>query len=334
VRVAVVATLSLLLFLAGCGYMGPIVPPSPDIPTTITDLAIVERGKTLVVTCTAPRVTTDSLPLKRFSAVELQIGPDVQPFDFERWSATAKQYQMSAPSQLDPDNLSPVSLREEIPISDWPVNSNLVAFVRSAEKHDRYSSWSNRVVFDILPPLDPPAPRIESTAQGIKLTWTEQRPGLHYVIFRQGPNDKAPIQVGTADTLSFVDSTSQYQTPYTYTIIAKQDSAESLPGKATEAPFSAADTFAPNVPTGVTTLAAANSIEVSWERNSDPDLKGYYVFRSVNGGPLERQGDLVTVPSFSDRSVEHGKTYRYAVSATDQLNHESEKSALSSEVTY
>jgi fibronectin type 3 domain-containing protein len=334
VRVAAVATLSLLLLLAGCGYIGPIVPPSPDIPTTITDLAIVERGKTLVVTCTGPRVTTDSLPLKHFSAIELQIGPDVQPFDFERWSATAKQYLMPAPAHLDPDDLSPIPLKNEIPISDWPMNSHLVAFVRSAEKHDRYSSWSNRVVFDILPPLDPPVPGIESTAQGIKLTWTEQRPGLHYVIFRQGPNDKTPTQVGTADTLSFVDSTSQYETPYTYTVIAKQDSAESLPGTATQAPFSAKDTFPPNVPTGVQTLAAANSIEVSWERNSDADLKGYYVFRSVNGGPLERQGDLVTVPSFSDRKVERGKSYRYAVSATDQLNHESEKSAASAEIAY
>ena len=75
------------------------------------------------------------------------------------------------------------------------------------------------------------------------------------------------------------------------------------------------------------------SIEVSWQRSPEPDLKGYYVYRSVNGGAFERQADLLTVPAFSDRTVEHGKSYRYQVSALDQKNNESARSPVA-EVTF
>jgi hypothetical protein len=36
---------------------------------------------------------------------------------------------------------------------------------------------------------------------------------------------------------------------------------------------------------------------------------------------------MLTVPTFSDHQVEHGKTYRYEISAIDQKNNESAKSA-------
>jgi fibronectin type 3 domain-containing protein len=77
----------------------------------------------------------------------------------------------------------------------------------------------------------------------------------------------------------------------------------------------------------VTALAGPDSVEVSWQRSPEADTQGYYVYRSMNGGSLERQGALVTLPAYSDRKVEHGKTYRYAVSAVDKKNNESDKSA-------
>jgi fibronectin type 3 domain-containing protein len=73
-------------------------------------------------------------------------------------------------------------------------------------------------------------------------------------------------------------------------------------------------------------LAGPDSVEVTWTRSPEADTKGYYVYRSANGGPFERQGDLVTLPTFSDRKAEHGKTYRYAISAIDQKGNSSENS--------
>ena len=35
---------------------------------------------------------------------------------------------------------------------------------------------------------------------------------------------------------------------------------------------------------------------------------------------------MITIPSYSDHQVEHGKTYRYAVSAIDKSGNESARS--------
>ena len=96
----------------------------------------------------------------------------------------------------------------------------------------------------------------------------------------------------------------------------------------TEAPrrhFGAHGPNPPAPPAGLNAATAPNSIEISWEGNTEPDLAGYRVYRSTGAGPFEKIGDLV-VPSYSDRAVEHGKTYRYAVSAIDKSGNESARS--------
>lgn len=163
------------------------------------------------------------------------------------------------------------------------------------------------------------------------LTWPAEGSGVRYAILRQGPNEHAPVQIGTANTPLYLDNTSHWDTPYTYSVVAQKDSAESLPSKPLLVIH--ADTFPPEIPASITALAAPESVEVSWSRSPDADLKGYYIYRSTEGGPFERQGDLITVPTFSDRTVQHGKTYRYAVSAVDQKGNESGKSAPA-EVTF
>jgi fibronectin type 3 domain-containing protein len=92
-------------------------------------------------------------------------------------------------------------------------------------------------------------------------------------------------------------------------------------------PFTIKDIYAPSVPTGVTALAAPNSIELSWHRSPESDLKGYFVYRSVNGGPYQQIGGLQTLPTFSDHQVERGKTYSYELNSVDQKNNLSDKSA-------
>ena len=325
---------TILLFLTGCGYVGPVVPPSPNIPGAITDLAVVERGDKLVVTCSAPVRTTDSVVIKRLSEVDLEIGPDIRPFDLVRWSARAKRFELPIPPDTDRDDPKSPPLEDRIPVSTFSGQKRLAVAIRTSAKSDHYSQWSNVVHLELVEPLDPPAVTAQATADGIKLTWNPQRSGLHYSVLRKSPADKEAQQMGVAETAEFVDVKSAYDTPYTYTITAQEGSAESLPGVAAPNPMIAKDVFPPSVPSAVTALAAATTIEVTWERSPEADLKGYYVFRSVNAGPFERQPDLLTIPTFSDHNVEHGKTYRYSVSATDQLGNTSNRSAASADVTF
>jgi hypothetical protein len=325
VRAGIAAVSVSLLLLGGCGYVGPVVPPSPQVPNPVTNLVAVERGDRIVITFTTPSRTTDNLAIKRFSEIELRIGPAITPFDFARWSARAKQYLLPLPPQNDPHSPNPFPRSDSVPVSDWQGQRVAIA-VRTAVKKERHdSSWSNVVRLNVIAPLEPPVIEVKATGEGIKLTFKDMGDGMQYRILRQGPNDKLPVEIGTARKPEYVDPTSQYDIPYKYSAVAVKSGAESLPSK--PALITAVDVFSPKVPAGVTALAAANSVEVSWERSPDTDLKGYYVYRSLNGGPFDRQGGSVSLPAYSDHNVEHGKTYRYAISAVDQKNNESAKSA-------
>jgi hypothetical protein len=331
VRFGGIAILASLLLSSGCGYVGPIEPPSPQLPNPVRNLAAIERADRIVITFTTPPRTTDNLAIKRFSEIDLRVGAAITPFDFDRWSALARQYELPLPPRNDPDDPKPFPVTGSVPVSDWEGKRVAIA-VRTAVKNERhYSSWSNVIRLSVVPPLPPPTIEAKPTAEGIKLVFPDAGTGIQYRIFRQGPSDKAPIQIGTARMPEYVDTTSQYEIRYKYTAIAVKGTAESLPSN--PVPITAIDRFPPKVPASIRALAAANSVEVSWERSPDADLKGYYVYRSVNGGPFERQGSLISLPAYSDHNVEHGKSYRYAVSATDQKNNESDKSTVA-EVAY
>ena len=316
----------LLCCLLGCGYVGPVVPPSPQIPYPINNLSVVERGDQLIVTFNTPPRTIDALAIRQLSDIDLRIGPSVTPFDFERWAASAKRYEIPFPEENDPETPRPLPVTEKLPVSEWLGKKIDVAVRTSVKKGDHYSQWSNRVSLEVIPPL--PTPQVkpaEATREGYKLTWAEETAGARYDVMRQGTSDKAPITIGVAEKGEYVDTTSQWDTQYLYTVIAKKGAAESLSSNPIKANHP--DTFAPSVPTGVVALAGPDSVEVTWARSPEADTKGYYVYRSTNGGPFERQGDLVTTPTFSDRKAEHGKTYRYAISSVDQKGNFSENSA-------
>jgi fibronectin type 3 domain-containing protein len=105
------------------------------------------------------------------------------------------------------------------------------------------------------------------------------------------------------------------------------DGKEAESDLSAEASIVPRDTFPPVAPKGVQASIAPNSIELNWERNTEDDLAGYRIYRSLGNAPLEKLTDTSAVPSYSDRKVEHGKSYRYAISAFDQAGNESPRSA-------
>ncbi|HMF77336.1 MAG TPA: hypothetical protein VK604_16880 [Bryobacteraceae bacterium] len=303
------------------------LPPSPEIPNSVADLTAVQRGGQLMIAFRTPPRTTDSLPIKNFAAIDLRIGPAVPPpFDFDRWAAGAKPYPVPSPDLGDPQDPQAVSISQTVPAADWAGQRVVIAVRTTAKKGEtHYSSWSNRVTLNVIAALTPPAVTAQATAKGVLLSWPAT-PGAKYRVLRQGPAEPAPVEEGIAEESTYLDASAQFDTPYKYFVVVLVDTAESLPSEATS--VTPLDKFPPSVPTAPTALASPSSIEVSWQRNSESDLAGYYVYRSVNGSPFERQGQIVTLPLYSDHAVEAGKLYRYQVTAVDKKNNESEKSAI------
>jgi hypothetical protein len=100
----------------------------------------------------------------------------------------------------------------------------------------------------------------------------------------------------------------------------------------------AVDTFPPAIPSGLAVVATAAdsaagaspfpSIDLSWLPDTESDLAGYAVYRRESDAPWQRisPAEPVVGPGFHDPNVQPGHTYRYAVTAIDQLGHESPRS--------
>ncbi len=310
-----------VIFLAAfcctsCGYMGDPLPPALNIASPITDLRVVEYADRLVIDLTIPPLTTEGLVVKRLGTVELRIGQGTNPFDTNRWAATAKPISVHA-SATGPVNA-------DSPITEW-VGKEVVVAARVINTKGRASQWSNLVVLTVVPPVPTPSDIVAGSApQGARLAW--KSPEHSFRIFRLGPNEKQPALAGTSTTPEYIDSTAAFGAAYEYRVQALRDKAESAVSDAHS--LMPADTFAPATPAGLNAVSGIGSIELVWDRNTEADLKGYRVYRAIESGEFERISEFTDSPAYSDRQIEAGKKYRYVVTAIDLAGNESPKSGI------
>src|SRR5262245_31372974 len=93
------------------------------------------------------------------------------------------------------------------------------------------------------------------------------------------------------------------------------------------------DTAPPAAPTGITAAIVAGGVRVTWTPNSEADLAGYSVYRSVAAsGPFtDVSGSLLTSPTFLDATIPAGTAVVwYQVTARDNSGNESARSSVAS----
>ena len=306
------------LMLAGCGYVGDPRPPLANIPQHVNDLAAVQRGGHIIVQFTVPTLTTEGHPIPPPLKLDLRASAWYQ-FDSNQWAAGARQ--------PPPGAVAGEIARYEIPVADW-IGVEVIFGVRVIAGDGKQSDWSNFVVVPVVRPPDKPGGLTAAvTRQGVRLTW--QGRGADFRVFRKtGDGDYAPV--GNVQSPEWIDTATEFGKRYTYLVqsivklVAYKEAESELSDAASIIPR---DIFPPGAPQGVQGSSAPNSIELNWERNTEEDLNGYRVYRGEGNGALEKIADVPVVPSYSDRKVEHGKTYRYQVSAVDQSGNESPRSA-------
>ena len=180
----------------------------------------------------------------------------------------------------------------------------------------------------VVPPLARPTDvRAEAVAAGVRLVW--QGTGPLYRVYRRAPDEQSFSQVGETERPEWTDTHTEYGKAYTYFVQAVggpgAGAAES--GHSGQVTVTPVDVFPPQPPAGLTAVPATGSIALVWERNTEPDFAAYRVYRGEGGGALKPLADTGVTPSYGDRAVEPGKTYRYAVSAVDAAGNESQPCA-------
>jgi hypothetical protein len=298
--------------LSACGYVGPPMPPTLEIPLAVTDFRAWESGDNIEFQFTLPDKTTENLPLTEVRSIELRIGEDPS---------------QSKPIQLKVSKPGPVT--DQVTAQTW-IGKTVVLAVRAIGPKGKPSDWSNPVSLAVIQPLsEPSTPKLLNVERGVELTWTGNGP--RYRIFR-AEADGQPQQLADSDSPRYLDDSTTFGNRYRYQVqaIAAADQWSVLSAPAEITPV---DIFPPAVPEGLSAVPTPQSIELAWTRNTDTDFRGYNVFRSVDNGPFEKIATLIETPNFSDSKIEPGKHYRYTVSAVDLTGNESAQSLLPVEVT-
>jgi hypothetical protein len=310
----------LLFLLAGCGYVGDPLPPLRNIPGDVKDLAAVQRGGRIIVHFTPPGTTTEGRLLAGPVTFDLRIGTAVSPFDATRWAAQAHPVtNLAVRNGL---------VETDIPSTAW-TGRDVTLAVRTIGANGKESNWSNFVNLSVVAPPQRPADlKAETTADGVRLTW-QGEPG-DFVVLRRTGTEGNFAQVAEVQQPEWLDRTAEFGKPYTYLvqrIVKLGDNRTAQSELSEEASLTPKDTYPPAAPRGLRVVAGPTSIELAWDRNTEPDLAGYHIYRSMGGGAWEKLADVSQAPAYSDHQVEAGKTYQYAISAVDQAGNESPRSA-------
>lgn len=288
-------SVALAMVLVGCGYVGEPLPPALNIPVPVPDLSAKQQGVNIVITFTVPNRTTEGLLMPRPGAVELEVGGRAVPVAKPQFGFT------------------------EVKVSALPyAGTEIPIRVRTLSWKGRHSEWTE-ISFRVVPPLETPSGlTAKADPEGIRLSWSAGR-ATSFRVFRDG------VPLSVTATPEFLDSTVEWGKSYEYAVSSLLDRAESE--RSAPVRITPEDRFPPAVPSGLQAAAGISSVELSWDPNTESDLKGYRVYRSVSGEPWTLLSGLVEAPGYSDKTVKPGKTYAYAVTAVDLRGNESARSA-------
>jgi hypothetical protein len=309
------------LVSAGCGYVGGPLTPLANVPAKVSDLAAVQRGAIVIVHFSVPALTTERRPIPKPAKFDLRIGATPEPFNPAQWLDHTKP--------LTEIHINQGLATVEVPIQEW-IGKTAILGVRVIGANGKDAGWSNYEAVHVVPaPAVPTGFKADNTANGVHLGWSGT--GDEFRIVRRGAATEPWAVVATVDSHEWTDTSTEFGKLYSFQIQSLQKLGD---GKFAESDLSSSqditpiDVFPPAIPTGLRADAAPSSIELVWDRNTEGDLAGYRIYRATGDGPFEKLAECNEIPNYSDHAVEHGKTYRYAITSFDKSTppNESERS--------
>jgi hypothetical protein len=293
--------------------------PLANVPSAVTDLAAIQRGGIIIAHFTVPVFTTEHVAIRDLPALDLRVGVWPEHASVDTWAAGAKR----AP---DPA-LAGGMANYQIPAAEW-AGKEVVIAARVIGANGKESGWSNYSILPVVPAPDQPHDlRAESTAAGVRLSWRAN--GEHFRVLRKAGDDtQYAVVAPDVKQPEWTDAQATPGTPCSYlvqTVVPLGNNREAQ-SELTEVKITP-EAPPPPAPAGLVAVPAPNSIELTWEASAG-DIAGYRIYRAGGSGDFEKIADVNAIPTYSDHGVEHGKTYRYAVSAVDPSGREGPRSAI------
>jgi fibronectin type 3 domain-containing protein len=166
---------------------------------------------------------------------------------------------------------------------------------------------------------------------------------LGYNVYRitqsQPEAEPKPLNQEPITGTTYQDKKFKFGESYTYFVRSVSLGSEGKPVESLNSnsiPLSQNDIYPPAAPNLTTPNAAPGRIALFWTANSEPDVAGYYLYRSSDPSlPKDKWSKLTpqlyNKTTFTDENVESGKTYYYYVVAVDNTGNTSPESEVVSE---
>jgi hypothetical protein len=165
---------------------------------------------------------------------------------------------------------------------------------------------------------------------------------LGYNVYRtEGaqPEARNPLNQEPVTATQYEDKKFKFGNKYVYVVRSVSLGSEGKPVESQDSntiQLAPLDTYPPAAPEKPTVGPAPGRLSVFWVANSEPDLAGYYVYRSTDPNlPKDKwtrlTPTLTTKTTFTDENVEPGKTYYYYIVAVDTAGNVSPLSEVVSE---
>ncbi|UCE40303.1 MAG: hypothetical protein JSV17_12670 [Candidatus Aminicenantes bacterium] len=344
----------LLLFCLYCGKKGNILPPLVRFPQTAENVHVTQRADQIILTWQNPTAYEDGSTLSLIEKIEIWVLEEVAvekektaEIPVEEFEQKAKLHAMITKEQLQESAAQEGSAQEQMVYSfdlsgkDKDFLSKKYTFGVRVKDKKRYSRFS---VLMSLEPMILPLPPTEVAAavfpDRIEVTWNpplENRdqsspPNIKgYNIYRsEGESEPQRLNDSLIEGEKYEDKNFVFEETYRYFVRASAtDIPPYLESENSEGmEVVTKDTFAPEPPKGLISVAGQNVLSISWDANTEEDLEGYRVWRKEESAIEFRllTSDLIKESAYNDGAVERGKMYVYAVTALDKSGNESHRS--------
>ena len=313
---------TILLLAMGCAKKGPPVPWGSVVPKRIVDLAATPREGRLLLEWTIPKENTDKSPLTDLASFQVLRSEGILIGDECRGCGDQPKvvYEMKLGSPEEGKKK-----RMAILFEDQEARKVYLYQVVSVNKRGYPSSLSNPVT--VYWDFPPPAPRMVKGERGDKrtdLTWETMESATGYNVYRRLEDGEFPIRPLNRETLTttqYSDLNVENEKKYIYSVRAVRRVVKTdVEGKGSlEIPITPTDLIPPTAPVGLVVIPLKDGMELNWERNREPDLLGYYVYRRKPGeeGFKRLNESPLTKETYLDTDIVLEQEYEYTVTAVD-----------------
>ena len=328
------------VLLTGCGKKAPPIASDVTVPSPISDLESTVREGHLLLRWSMPEAPKGS----KMSAVREFIV-------LREETVLTKAWCEECPERLETLDVLVMDTKDKFFITDDRVvyedkkisyGHRYVYRVVSVSMRGHRSEMSNRVVVAWDAP--PPAPEVVEASGGDRaavIRWSPVDGAEGYRIYRRQEEKSwgGPVgEVGPEEN-SYRDTGLENQMVYRYAVRSLRRLGPTvLEGAGSpEIVVTPEDRRAPAAPAGLMAVPLEAGVELSWQRSTEPDVLGYFVYRRLEGEDEYRRlnDDFLRDALYMDRTVVVGESYEYVVTVIDNSPHRNESGFSESvRVTY